>query len=73
MVAIRGSIVPSPAKLPRGVAIGVRGCHTPPMSSFSAHLPNSAPQQCIADKAQGKPYLSANWARTKSVCRQIGV
>ena len=47
----------------------------PPLFSFSVHLPNihSARQLCIADKTQEKSYLSADWARTKTVCRQIGL
>ena len=59
-----------------GVAIEeVRGCHTPPISSLSASLPNinGARQRCIADKTRGKSYLSANWALTNSFFRKIGV
>ena len=54
---------------------GCGGCHRPLEFSLSAHLPNinSALQRCIAEKTQGKSYLSANLARAKSICWQIGV
>ena len=47
----------------------------PPIVGMLAHLPNisKAGQRCFAYKPQGKSYLSAKWARTKSVCLQIGV
>ena len=46
-----------------------------PIFSLSAQWPNinSARQCYIAGKTQVKSYLSANWARTKSVCRKIGL
>ena len=47
----------------------------PQIFSLSANLPDisSARQRFIASKAQGKSCFSANWSRTKSVCRQIGL
>ena len=59
----------------RDVAIvDMEGCRTP-IFRFLAHLPNidSARQRWIVDKTQIESYLWANWARTKSVCRQIEV
>ena len=45
----------------RGAAI--RGCGDATPFHYLAHLPNinSARERCIADKTQGKSYLSANW------------
>ena len=45
-----------------------------PISSLSAHLPhiNNTLQHFIADKAEGKSSLSANWVQTKSACRHVG-
>ena len=54
----------------RGVVMwGARGLHTQ-IFRLSANFLNinSAVQRCIADRTRGKSsYLSANWARTKSV------
>ena len=43
--------------------------------SMSVHLlnRNSAHPCYIADETKVKSYLSENWGRTKSLCRQIGV
>ena len=51
------------------------GGSAPPIPCLLAHLLDitSASQHCVADKTQGKSYLSANLARMKSVCHQIGV
>ena len=42
----------------------------PPIFNFLAHLPNinSACQYFIAEKSQGKSYLSANLGQMKPVC-----
>ena len=45
----------------------------PPIFCLSAHLPNinSVRQHFVAEEAQGKSLLLANWAGAKSVCREI--
>ena len=55
---------------------GLRGGGAaPPIFSLSTHLPNTkSVHQCfVADTTRGKSSLSAKWARTKSVRRQIGL
>ena len=58
----------------RGLAIrGYGGVLHPTIFILPTHLRKiNRASHCVAYEVRGKSSLSANWTRTKSVCRQIG-